>query len=171
MKFCSQCGTQLADDAQFCVNCGKPQSQVQQPVVEEPVVESPAFEQPIFEQPIAQPTYAQPVYIQPEPQYSTKAKVFGIVSMACGIAALFFAIIFFFNGFELIDYCFVEDAIASIFTMLMFIPAGIVGLIFNSKAYAGGYVAVMSRLGKIFSIISLALFAFDFMLVFIALTR
>ena len=166
MKFCSQCGTQLADDAQFCVNCGKPQSQVQQPVVEEPVVEAPAFEQPIV-----QPTYAQPVYIQPEPQYSTKAKVFGIVSMACGIAALFFAIIFFFNGFELIDYCFVEDAIASIFTMLMFIPAGIVGLIFNSKAYAGGYVAVMPRLGKIFSIISIPLFALDFLLMIIALIR
>ena len=161
MKFCSQCGTQLADDALFCVNCGKSQAKIQQPVVEQPIFEQPDFEQPI----------AQPVYTQPEPQFSTKAKVFGIVSMACGIAALFFAIIFFFNGFSLIDYCFEEDAIASIFAMLMFIPTGIVGLIFNSKAYAGGNVTIMPRLGKIFSIISLALFAFDFMLVFIALTR
>jgi len=166
MKFCSQCGTQLADDAQFCVNCGKPQSQVQQPVVEEPVVEAPAFEQPI-----AQPTYSQPVYTQPEPQYSTKAKVFGIVSMACGIAALFFAIIFFFNGFELIDYSFEEEVISSLFAMFMFIPAGIVGLIFNSKAYEGGNVTVMPRLGKIFSIISIPLFALDFLLMIIALTR
>ena len=171
MKFCSQCDTQLADDAQFCVNCGKPQSQVQQPVVEEPVVEAPASEQPTFEQPIVQPTYAQPVYIQPEPQYSTKAKVFGIVSMACGIAALFFGIVFFLNGFELIDYSFEEEVISSLFAMFMFIPAGIVGLIFNSKAYEGGNVTIMPRLSKIFSIISIPLFALDFLLMIIALIR
>ncbi len=171
MKFCSECGTQLADDAQFCINCGKPQSQPQQPVVEQPVIEMPVIEQSVAEQPVVQPAYSQPVYIQPEPQFNTGAKVFGIVSMACGIVALFFAVIFFFNGFSLIDFSFEEEVISSLFTMFMFIPAGVVGLIFNSKAYAGGNTTIMPRLGKIFSIISLPLFAVDFLLMIIALAR
>ena len=170
MKFCSQCGTQLADDAQFCVNCGKSQAQVQQPVVEAPVVETPAFEQPAFEQPVAQPTYAQPVYVQPEPEFSTKAKVFGIVSMACGIAALAMSIIFFFMGCSFVDYAFEEEVISAMVSLFMFIAAGIVGLIFSSKASSDGNTTVMPRLGKIFSIISLPTFGVAFLLFCIALS-
>lgn len=75
--FCSQCGTQFADDSQFCPTCGTPsgvssqpaQPQYQQPVqpqYQQPV--QPQYQQPVqpqYQQPV-QPQYQQPVYQQPK---------------------------------------------------------------------------------------------------------
>lgn len=46
MKYCTKCGTQCADSANFCTACGAPMASVQEPVVQ-PVVE---------EKPVVQPT-------------------------------------------------------------------------------------------------------------------
>ena len=173
MKFCYNCGTQLEDAARFCINCGSSQEITQKQSVE--------TEQPVLvEEPVAAPTviteqpiYTQPVsisYVEETPKYSTAAKVFGIVSMACGIAALALSIIFFFMGCSFADYAYEEEVIVAMVYMFMFMAAGIVGLIFSSKATAGGNTTVMPRLGKIFSIISLPTFGLAFLLFCIALS-
>ena len=73
MKFCTNCGSKISENAKFCTNCGtrfeeKPAA-VPEPVAvvpEQPVHE--VFEQPAYEAPV-QPAYeapAQPVYEVPE---------------------------------------------------------------------------------------------------------
>lgn len=72
-KFCSQCGTQLSDDAMFCANCGAPVAQqVAEPVVPQPVAQQVA--EPVVAQPIApQPATQQAVpYTQPQAVKSSK---------------------------------------------------------------------------------------------------
>lgn len=66
--FCSQCGTQFADDSQFCPNCGTPSgvgNQPAQPQYQQPV--QPQYQQPVQPQ-YQQPAYQQPVYQQPAPK-------------------------------------------------------------------------------------------------------
>ena len=56
MKFCSNCGTQLSDDAKFCGSCGAVQEAPQ-----------PQYTQPQYTQPqYTQPQYTQPQYTQPQ---------------------------------------------------------------------------------------------------------
>ncbi len=59
--FCSNCGTQNADNAVVCASCGAPlaaaQPQYQQP---QPQYQQPQYQQPQYQQP--QPQYQQPLY-------------------------------------------------------------------------------------------------------------
>ncbi len=69
MKFCTNCGSQLSDDALFCSGCGQKQevvaptveTPVATPVVETPVVETPVVETPVVETPVATPVVETPV--------------------------------------------------------------------------------------------------------------
>ncbi len=82
MAFCTNCGTQVADDAVFCSNCGaslKAESQapensvpVAAPTVAPQVNPAPAYTMPSAEAPADEP-----------------AKGFAIASMVCGIVAFF----------------------------------------------------------------------------------
>ncbi len=92
MKYCTNCGNALSDDAAFCGQCGAAQSTVQQPVddqtaflqqpiqtpqapvapqqsvYQEPVApQQPVYQQPAYQEPVApqQPVYQQPVYQEP----------------------------------------------------------------------------------------------------------
>lgn len=70
--FCSVCGTQLADDARFCNNCGTPCGQVTAPAPQgEPVYQQQAQPaqpmQPGYQQPM-QPGYQQPMPPAQQPQ-------------------------------------------------------------------------------------------------------
>ena len=76
MKFCSNCGAQLQDNARFCGECGQKQdvTPVQAtPVYEAPVQQDPVCEAPVYEVPVQQePVYEAPVYeapVQEEPAY------------------------------------------------------------------------------------------------------
>ena len=55
MKFCENCGTQLADDATFCEECGTKQ-EVKEESVSQSKVESTAVPQPVIENTAAQST-------------------------------------------------------------------------------------------------------------------
>lgn len=76
--FCNKCGTQLANGAMFCPNCGSKQNaQPQQPPVQpqQPYAQPqqqyappPPPQQPQYAPP--QQQYAQPQYAQPQPQYA-----------------------------------------------------------------------------------------------------
>lgn len=82
--FCSKCGTQVADGAAFCANCGN-SLKVEAPVVETPVVEvatpvveapvevaAPVVEAPVeVATPVAAPTYQEPTYQAPTYQAPT----------------------------------------------------------------------------------------------------
>ena len=99
-------------------------------------------------------------------QYPVAAKVMGIISMACGIAALFFSFICFMVSIEALDG-FGSLATPVITWIVMFTGAAIAGLVLSSKATEGGYDSVMPRLGKIFSIIALPSFGLDFILILV----
>lgn len=58
MKFCRNCGNQLADNSQFCPNCGTP---VATPVAQPNIAPEPVVQPYVAPQPIAQP------YVAPEP--------------------------------------------------------------------------------------------------------
>ena len=59
MKYCPQCGGEIADDATFCTNCGAPQ--VAETPVEAEAPETPAAEAAPVEEPIQQPQPQQQV--------------------------------------------------------------------------------------------------------------
>lgn len=99
--FCKNCGSQLANDAAFCGNCGtKVDTQpAPQPAYEAP--QQPAYtapQQPAYEAP--QPTYTapQPTYTAPQQpvqpaandpaldSLATNTMVFGILGAALGLA-------------------------------------------------------------------------------------
>ncbi|MCH5218626.1 MAG: zinc-ribbon domain-containing protein [Muribaculaceae bacterium] len=61
MKFCSQCGNQIQDDAAFCASCGAPQTS------EQPL-RTPGQPQHQYHQPNQQNQYRQPVHRQPNYQ-------------------------------------------------------------------------------------------------------
>ena len=79
MKFCTNCGNQVSDEAKFCRFCGQALAAAQ-PAPAAPVFEQPApvFEQPapVFEQPT--PVFEQPapVFEQPAPVFEQPAPVF-----------------------------------------------------------------------------------------------
>ena len=52
MKFCENCGAQLADEDVFCFNCGSRQAEVQQQPLQQPVPAQGTV-------PVQQPVYAQ----------------------------------------------------------------------------------------------------------------
>ena len=92
MSFCSNCGTELTEGTAFCPNCGAgrlPQSHTpeQSISVTEPQVD------------IAEPVRLELEAVQPEPVYPQSieasapaltgiAKIFSIISMACGIGSI-----------------------------------------------------------------------------------
>ena len=78
--FCSKCGTQIAEGAAFCANCGSavtveatPVAEVAAPVVEAPVeTAAPAYQEPTYQAPEYQaPTYQEPTYQAPTYQAPT----------------------------------------------------------------------------------------------------
>ena len=97
-RFCSECGSQLSDDARFCNNCGTPcvqadpapqssayreeptaQAPYLQPgpqPMQQPMYQQPAYQQPNYQQPIQQQPSYQPVS-QPRPQPRYAAPVAG----------------------------------------------------------------------------------------------
>ena len=90
--FCTNCGTQLPDEAKFCTNCGtslNPVPVAEEPVVpvaeepvyvpvEEPAVQEPVYQEPVYQEPVYQePVYQEPVYQEPvyqEPVYQAPAE-------------------------------------------------------------------------------------------------
>lgn len=85
MKFCSYCGSQLADDVKFCTECGAkvetpaPESVSPTPIPAEPVYEPPVqqtYEPPVQQtyEPAAQPTYRPPVLQNSSPAPSGAKK-------------------------------------------------------------------------------------------------
>ncbi len=84
MKFCTNCGAQLQDEAQFCTNCGAQQSAAQQA---QPVVEA----QPVYQQPV----YQQPVQSAAQP--TVPGKGLGIAGMILGIISLVLFCIFYIS--------------------------------------------------------------------------
>ena len=98
--FCSQCGTQYADDSQFCPACGAPsgvnsqsvQQSVQQPVYQQPV--QPQYQQPVYQQPVyQQPAPKAPIQVAPATSYQKKMAVIvalvAVFALIAGVMNLF----------------------------------------------------------------------------------
>lgn len=92
MKFCTKCGTQMADNVAFCPNCGSAVAQLspQQPAQQtftppQQIYSAPQQPyQPTYQQPY-QPTYQQPYQPYPQPVQretgmQTAAKILMIIS-------------------------------------------------------------------------------------------
>jgi len=138
---CNVCGTQLADGAVFCPNCGNavqannPQQPQQQPF------QQPNFQQPNFQQPnFQQPGFQQPGFQQPfqQPDTPTPGKALGIVSMILGILSL-------------VLFCY----------YYLSIPCAIVSIILScigkSQAKKAGKSLGMATAGLVCSIVALAI--------------
>lgn len=75
--FCSKCGTQAADGAAFCANCGNAlnaapvveATPVAEPVVEAPVAAEPVVAEPVVAAPVAEPVVEAPVAEPVAPVY------------------------------------------------------------------------------------------------------
>jgi uncharacterized RDD family membrane protein YckC len=65
--YCSTCGTELADDAAFCVKCGRQLAPQANPPSTSPQPVSPASPSPA-QAPYNQPTHGQPTYAPPVQQ-------------------------------------------------------------------------------------------------------
>lgn len=95
MKYCIHCGTQLEDDANFCINCG----QNPNPAAPETVTNEAVFEQAetvAYEtaQETEQTVYQQPVYQQTTAPAADRPSVKGpIIGLSLGIAGLCLAIV------------------------------------------------------------------------------
>ena len=97
MSFCTNCGTELTEGAAFCSNCGAgqvhPIEAAEQPfptpepelAIAEPVCQELEAEQAVtvYPQTVYQPTESAPAAALTGP-----AKIFSIISMACGIASI-----------------------------------------------------------------------------------
>lgn len=100
MKYCIHCGTQLEDDANFCINCGQnPNPAAPETVTKESVAEQVETAASEVVQEAAQPVYQQTVYEQPVYQQTTapaadRPSVKGpIIGLSLGIAGLCLAIV------------------------------------------------------------------------------
>ena len=76
MKTCPNCGSENADNMNFCCNCGTALPSVspeQKPVQQQPIqqVVATPVQQPAYQQPVQQ--YQQPAYQQPAPQYQAQS--------------------------------------------------------------------------------------------------
>lgn len=144
---CNVCGTQLADGAVFCPNCGNavqannPQQPQQQPNFQQPNFQQPNFQQPNFQQPnFQQPGFQQPGFQQPfqQPDTPTPGKALGIVSMILGILSL-------------VLFCY----------YYLSIPCAIVSIILScigkSQAKKAGKSLGMATAGLVCSIVALAI--------------
>lgn len=140
--FCTNCGAQNADNATFCANCGAAlnantqQQQAQPTSYDDTCVlnETPA-QQPYNNQAYSQPEYIPTVEAAPT---SDPGKVFGIISLICGILGLLNACCY---G-----------------TGLIYAIAGLIlGNIGGKKSTEAGFENKLAKTGKTLSIIGLIL--------------
>lgn len=86
--FCKICGTQVADDALFCLNCGNKVEHDEVAATEQPVMQEPSYAQPMAQeamysqpmeqaQPYSQPAMQSPSYHQPS--FSQNNQTMGVV--------------------------------------------------------------------------------------------
>ncbi len=103
-RFCPGCGAQAADNAKFCLTCGKPltaqqpvqpqyqQQQYQQVPQSQPYQQQPQYQQPQYQQvPQYQQPYQQPAYAQSPKKKGKGGIVFLIILLlaAIGIVCYF----------------------------------------------------------------------------------
>lgn len=107
MKYCSNCGSQVADGSSFCSNCGGFVSndvQGTQQSVEQPTMQQNAYQQPTMQQNVyQQPGMQQNAYQQPGMQQNVKARpsiterniVLQIVLslVTCGLYAIYWLLV------------------------------------------------------------------------------
>ena len=132
MKYCSNCGTQLEDDARFCTNCG---SSYTEPVVAE---ESPAAEAaaplPTPEPVPETPTSEQEYYYETREPVSKGKSITGLVFGAVGLGLSWLGLLSLFG--------------------LISTALCIVGLIVSGSAYRETG-SKMARIGRILALIGL----------------
>ncbi len=97
-KFCPNCGAQVADNAKFCLTCGKPLAaqqpvQPQQPQYQQQYQQAPQYQpqyqQPQYQQvPQYQQQYQQPVYAQPPKKKGKGGIVFLVILLLAAIGVV-----------------------------------------------------------------------------------
>ena len=184
MKFCTQCGKQLDDDALFCTSCGTRTAPAAVPVPEvepepvpvpEPVVEPEIVREYVPEpepvpvpEPVPDYTFPDPapapVYTAPQATYSQPVQAAPaahspgkiIAGFILGISALALGGIAAICSFcALIPYAGVGAMVYGIILGLFAVGCGIAGLIISGKALATDPDSKKARLGKTFSLIGL----------------
>lgn len=165
MKYCSKCGTAMDDNAVFCSACGEKQA----PTVAQPVY-NPENQVPVQ---TVEPLYT-PAYdpnILPQKTVSVKDKVFGFVGFGLSTFAFTFSIICFFMAAVSLESYVADPAIISFMYTILFFPCAIIGLIFSKKSREAGNEVVFTKLGKVFGIISIIVFAIVFFLAIIGISE
>lgn len=154
MFICPYCHSQIEGNVNFCPGCG---ARLQQPNYSQP----PACPPPQPPQPpYIQPMYQQQNYNQPilkQPEQPSKAK--SIIGMIFGIVGCVFSLIGLSAVVTYADSSYHRDeAFSSAMEVLFFIlPLAILGLVFSIKSSKEGSGSGMSTVGKVFSIIALAI--------------
>ena len=176
MKFCTQCGNQLEDDALFCTSCGAKAAPAAAPVPEpipEPVVEPEIVREYVPEpEPIPEPVPSYtvptpapaPAYGAPQASYSQPVQpaqaahspgkiiagfILGICALAMGGLTALFAFC------ALIPYAGAAMMVYAVIFGLFAVGCGIAGLIISGKALVTDPDNKKARLGKTFSLIGL----------------
>ncbi len=172
MCICPKCNHTSEEKINFCPLCGAQMSE-EQPIqetsaeaVENVVVESAqnAYEQnynPTYEQTYNPNNYAYPPVKKP-------SLAFKIVGMGLSIGGFVLSIITaIYSTVALVEppASFVVAFILSIF----YLPFSIVGFVFSNKCINAGDTSTFSRLGKIFGLIGIIIYAASLFIGFLAL--
>ena len=180
MPICKNCGHTAENGANNCPMCGVAFEEANQQPQAQPAYQQPQA-QPAYQQPQAQPAYQQP---QAQPTYNAapvstsmpaSAKVKGFIGMGLGIEALvssFLSYIYVILAFVESSYYYYYDSSYAGFAIgfsLVELAMAIAGLILSSKAREAGFESAPTKLGKIFSIISIPLYGFAMFLALIAI--
>ena len=160
MFICPYCHSKIEGNVNFCPVCG---ARLEQPNYSQPPsCQPPACGQPPQppQPPYIQPMYQQQNYNQPilkQPEQPSKAK--SIIGMIFGIVGFVFSLIGLSEVVTYADSGYLRDeAFSSAMGVLLFIlPLAILGLVFSVKSSKEGSGSGMSTVGKVFSIIALAI--------------
>ena len=156
MIFCSKCGAENQDGAQFCEQCGAPifgdkpleasiNERKEEPSMQEQMPDRAVFEEPVGGMQVQQqnftPYQSTPV-VQP---ITAKCRTFGIIGFILGVSSLAFCWLGIFPA-------------VGIIAGVILLACAIVGLVFCGISKREGSFK-LARIGKVFAIIGLILSA------------
>lgn len=165
MKYCTQCGQPIDDNALFCTNCGNKVAPAEAPApeaatpetVRENIVEPEPAPAPVYTEPAPVPVYTQQpqaTYNQPVSKLHSPGKI--IAGFILGISALALAALTVIFAFcSLIPYAGAAMMVYGIVFGLFAVGCGIAGMILCSKALVTDPDEKKAKLGKTFSLIGI----------------
>lgn len=157
-KFCTNCGTEVADNVNFCPSCGTNLTAPVQPVQQ--VYQQPVYQQPVYQQ-VVQAPQARPV------KTPVRGRGFGIASLVLGIIGFVFCLIVLIIALSMIStYRFSSSwtglgYLGAVIAIYVSTPPVLLSLIFSIIGMAKGYKR-QAIAGLVLSVLCVSIIVFFF---------